>query len=116
MLVDSNGINVWFFERSSIPSDITAEAPNPSGWGTPAARWPATNCSPETYIDHSAIFDTTLCGDWAGGAWATAPNGGGQSCAAQTGVATCDQFVANNGSAFSQAYWEVRYVKVFQTS
>ena len=58
-----------------------------------------------------------------------------QSCATRTGVSTCEAFVQNNGSAFDQACesffphtdhgeeltvggvdWEVRYVKIFQTS
>ena len=58
--VDS-GISVWFFPRNSIPSDLSAGAPQPDGWGTPMAHWPATNCNPSQFFsDHSAIFDTTL--------------------------------------------------------
>ena len=64
--VDS-GISVWFFPRSSIPSDITASTPVPDGWGKPLAHWPSTDCAPATFFkDHVQIFDTTLCGDWAG--------------------------------------------------
>ncbi|KAG8984131.1 hypothetical protein FRB93_006710 [Tulasnella sp. JGI-2019a] len=117
MLWDANGINVWFFNRTSIPKDITSEAPVPTSWGLPTARWPATTCDPNTYVhNHNAIFDTTLCGDWAGGAWATAPNGGGQSCAQSTGAATCAEYVAGNGAAFADAYWTVKSVKVYQSS
>ena len=58
--VDS-GISVWFFPRSAIPSDISAGAPLPDGWGTPMASWPATDCEPSKFFNsHSAIFDTTL--------------------------------------------------------
>ena len=58
--VDS-GISVWFFPRSSIPSDISAGAPNSDNWGTPMAFWPATDCDPSKFFNsHSAIFDTTL--------------------------------------------------------
>ncbi|KAG8851851.1 hypothetical protein FRB96_009035 [Tulasnella sp. 330] len=117
MLWDDNGINVWFFNRTAIPKDITSEAPQPTSWGLPTARWPAATCNPDTFVhNHNAIFDTTLCGDWAGGAWATAPNGGGQSCAASTGAATCAAWVAGNGASFADAYWQVKSVKVFQTS
>ncbi|EIW65027.1 uncharacterized protein TRAVEDRAFT_25981 [Trametes versicolor FP-101664 SS1] len=108
--VDS-GISVWFFPRSSIPSDLSSGAPVPSGWGTPMAHWPSSGCDPSTFFSqHSAIFDTTLCGDWAGNVW---ESGG---CAASTGVSTCEQYVQDNGSAFNDAYWEVNYVKVYQTS
>ncbi|EMD41533.1 glycoside hydrolase family 16 protein [Gelatoporia subvermispora B] len=113
--IDS-GISVFFFPRSSIPSDITAGAPQPGNWGQPMASWPATDCNPSTFFsDHSAIFDTTLCGDWAGNVWTVTNTGGqSQSCAQITGAATCADYVANNGSAFSEAYWEVTSVKIYQ--
>ena len=58
---DNSGIAVYFFPRGSIPSDISAGSPNPSGWGTPMARWPATSCNPSQFFkQHSVIFDTTL--------------------------------------------------------
>ncbi|KAI0638975.1 concanavalin A-like lectin/glucanase domain-containing protein [Trametes polyzona] len=113
--VDS-GISVWFFPRNSIPSDISSGKPLPDGWGTPMAHWPATNCDPAKFFsDHSAIFDTTLCGDWAGSVWNSAGGAGqAQSCATRTGVSTCEDFVRNHGSAFNDAYWEVNYVKIYQ--
>ncbi|KAI0028272.1 concanavalin A-like lectin/glucanase domain-containing protein, partial [Vararia minispora EC-137] len=116
MLWDSNGVSVWFFPRSSIPSDITAGAPIPSSWGTPMAFWSANSCNPSTFFsDHSAIFDTTFCGDWAGQVWNVQNVAGqSQSCAAITGAATCSDYVLNNGAAFSEAYWEVNSVKIYQ--
>ncbi|TBU46576.1 concanavalin A-like lectin/glucanase domain-containing protein [Dichomitus squalens] len=113
--VDS-GISVWFFPRNNIPSDISAGSPTGNSWGTPMAFWPATDCEPSKFFNaHSAIFDTTLCGDWAGNVWndAGAP-GQEQSCATRVGVSTCEEFVQNNGAAFADAYWEVNYVKIFQ--
>jgi len=108
MLWDSTAISVWFFPRSSIPSDITSSAPQPNSWGTPFARWPGTTCDTMSFFgNHSAIFDTTLCGQWAGNVW-------GEGCAASTGVATCADFVANNGAAFADAYWEVASVTIYQ--
>lgn len=57
----NDGISVYFFERNSIPSDITNNAPLPDGWGQPMAFWPASTCSPFQFFNsHSAIFDTTL--------------------------------------------------------
>ncbi|EPQ61123.1 hypothetical protein GLOTRDRAFT_113571 [Gloeophyllum trabeum ATCC 11539] len=114
----TESISVYFFPRSSIPSDIAAGNPDPtsSAWGTPMALWPATSCNMTTFFyDHTAIFDTTLCGDWASGVWNTAGiPGQEQSCAQRTGYATCEQFVRAEGSAFEDAYWEVNYVKVYQ--
>ncbi|THH30175.1 hypothetical protein EUX98_g4019 [Antrodiella citrinella] len=115
---DTDGVSVWFFPRSNIPADITGSQPQPSNWGEPQALWPASGCNPFTFFNsHSAIFDTTLCGDWASGVWsATGVPGQDQSCAQRTGVSTCEEFIRNNGSAMAEAYWEVSYVKIFQTS
>ncbi|WVQ62279.1 uncharacterized protein L199_000418 [Kwoniella botswanensis] len=114
------GITVWFFPRTNIPSDITNDSPEPSGWGTPMAHFPSDNCSPyQFFYDHFNIFDTTLCGDWAGadGVWNYAGYAGqSESCAAQTGYSTCADYVLNQGSAFAEAYWEVSYVKYFNST
>ncbi|KAI0090040.1 concanavalin A-like lectin/glucanase domain-containing protein [Irpex rosettiformis] len=115
---DNDGVSVFFFPRNNIPDDITANAPLPQNWGTPMAFWPSANCDPFKFFNgHSAIFDTTLCGDWASGVWTSSGiPGQEQSCAQRTGVSTCEQFVRQNGGSFSEAYWEVSYVKIFQTS
>ncbi|KAI0761695.1 concanavalin A-like lectin/glucanase domain-containing protein [Trametes elegans] len=117
-LWDEDGIKTWFFPRSSIPSDLSSGAPQPSGWGTPMASFPASSCDPFKYFyQHTAIFDTTLCGDWAGGVWsASGLPGQDQSCAARTGATSCQDFVLNNGASFTEAYWEVKSVKIYQKS
>jgi len=113
---DTSGISIFFFPRSSIPADIQAQAPQPSTWGLAMSRWPAIGCDPfKFFYDHVTIFDTTLCGDWAGGVWASSGiPGQEQSCAARTGYATCQDFVQNSGSAFQEAYWEVISYKRYQ--
>ncbi|ORY23631.1 concanavalin A-like lectin/glucanase domain-containing protein [Naematelia encephala] len=120
MMWAKNGITVWHFPRSSIPDDITNDAPNPDGWGTPMARFPSDDCSPyEFFYDHYNIFDTTLCGDWAGAdsVWNYAGYAGqDQSCASITGYSTCSDYVLNSGSSFSDAYWEIGYVKYFNST
>lgn len=118
MLWDDTGIAVFFFPRQSIPSDITSGNPDPSSWGLPNAKWPSSSCSPfQFFKDHVAIFDTTLCGEWAGSVWSNSGlPGQEQSCAQRTGEASCSTFVLNNGGSFAEAYWEVSYVKLFQNA
>jgi len=113
---DTTGIAVYFFPRGSIPADISDGAPQPDSWGLAQAQWPASSCAPFKFFNnHHAIFDTTLCGDWAGAVWdVTGIPGQGKSCAQITGVSTCEAFVRANGSAMSEAYWEVRSVKIYQ--
>lgn len=103
--LDSSGISVYFWTRSAIPSDITSGSPDPDSWGTPMADWPSTDCTTATYFyEQVAIFDTTLCGDWAGTGWdTTGIPGQDQSCATRTGVSTCASFIQNHGSSFDEA-------------
>jgi hypothetical protein len=105
---ESSGIEVWFFPRNAIPADITSGSPNPSGWGTATAAFGGSGCNIDQYfMNHNIVFDTTFCGDWAGqsSVWA--------SCAQSTGAATCQDYVAANPSAFSNAFWLINSVKVY---
>ncbi|KIJ22234.1 glycoside hydrolase family 16 protein [Paxillus involutus ATCC 200175] len=114
---NSVGIKVWFFQRGSIPADITAGAPQPQNWTTPMAFWANSGACDISamFVDHSTIFDTTLCGDWAEGVWGgTGVPGQSVSCQQQTGFATCAEFVQASGASFSEAYWEVSSVKIYQ--
>jgi len=113
---DTTGVAIYFFSRGSVPADISAGAPEPDSWGQALARWPAASCAPfQFFYNHSAIFDTTLCGDWAGAVWDdTGIPGQDQSCAQRTGFSTCQAFVQASGSAMSEAYWEVKSVQIYQ--
>ncbi|KAG9314549.1 concanavalin A-like lectin/glucanase domain-containing protein [Chiua virens] len=132
--VNSVGIKVWYFQRGSIPNDITAGAPQPQNWPTPMGFWPnSTDCNiGNMFKAHSAIFDTTLCGDWAGSAWGgTGVPGQSVSCQAQTGFATCTEFIQQSGASFNDACesssfsshlalsgprvdWEIKSVAIYQ--
>ncbi|KAF9072717.1 glycoside hydrolase family 16 protein [Rhodocollybia butyracea] len=117
--LDDTGVSIHFWPSAQVPSDILAGTPQPSSWGAPFAAWPASTCDPSTFFyNQSAIFDTTLCGDWAGSAWnSTGVPGQEQSCAQRTGYSTCESFVMAEGSAFSQACmfnWEVKSVNIYQ--
>ncbi|KAF8311360.1 glycoside hydrolase family 16 protein, partial [Clavulina sp. PMI_390] len=117
MKLDSTGISVWFFPRGGIPFDIFTNQPQPSGWGTPAANFPASTCDPsEFFQNHVVVFDTTLCGTWAGssGSWTGLTLGQSESCALSTGYDTCEEYVRAEGAAFADAYWEIKSVKVYQ--
>lgn len=119
MVWDKAGINVYWFPRSSIPADITADQPVPSTWGEPMANFPSASCDPYKYFyDNFNIFDTTLCGDWAGGVWNYADSGAGQSqsCASSTGYSSCAAYVLAEGSKFTEAYWEIKSVKYFNST
>ncbi|MCJ1473027.1 hypothetical protein MMC13_001676 [Lambiella insularis] len=119
-LWDASVIQIWYWEHSQVPADVTAGAPDPSGWGTPAADF--SGCAFDTYFKNmnivsglsgarrlgfsSLIFDTTFCGSWAGNVWA-------QSYCA-TADASCQDYVARNPQVYADGYWLVNSVKVYQ--
>lgn len=99
----SSGINIWFFARDSIPSDITNNSPNPSGWHTPDASFPFTSCPSSHFYNHQIVLDNTFCGDWAGNVF------GQSGCSG-----SCNNFVQYNPSAFTEAYWAINSFKTYQ--
>lgn len=57
----SDGITVWSFPRGSVPADLDARNPQPDGWGTPSARFPASSCDPSKYFSaQSIVLNTAL--------------------------------------------------------
>lgn len=100
-------IAVWFFARGSLPSDIASDSPNPGNWGTPTTLFSGSGCDiNEHFANHNIVFDTTFCGDWAGNVWDS-----NSQCASL--ASTCTDYVSQNPSAFSDAYWLINSVKVY---
>jgi len=100
----SSGISAWFWNRTSIPSDVSSGNPNPANWGKPYALFEfGQYCSSNHFANHAIVFDLTFCGDWAG-------NNFGTDC---PGKGACNTYVQNNPSAFAEAYWNINYLKVW---
>ena len=65
-LWDSSGLQLWFFERDSIPRDIQNGQPDPSFWPTPVAFWSSLGCDfPSDLQNHHLVINTALGGGWA---------------------------------------------------
>ncbi|RDL31760.1 uncharacterized protein BP5553_09162 [Venustampulla echinocandica] len=103
----SSHIRVWFFRRNNIPSDIVNGRPDPSDWGMPQANFQGDCKIDRHFKDHSIIFDTTFCGDWAGNTW-----NADDTCSDQ--ASTCSGYVAANPRAFRDAYWSINSVEVYK--
>ncbi|KAJ7668207.1 glycoside hydrolase family 16 protein [Mycena rosella] len=104
----SDFIYVWFWARgdSSVPSDVAAggSTVDTQFWGTPSAAFPDTSCDIGAFVAHNIIINLTFCGAWAGDASVYASSG----C-----PSTCDDFVNNNPSAFSDAFFEFNAINVY---
>ncbi|MCJ1457865.1 hypothetical protein MMC28_008234 [Mycoblastus sanguinarius] len=107
----SNAINIWFFTRSSVPNGITGASPDPSTWGAATVSFQGgSGCTIDDHFNNNNIvFDTTFCGDWAGQVW-------GQDSTCSSKALTCQDYVQNNPSAFTEAYWTINSLKVYSNS
>ncbi|KAJ7593859.1 glycoside hydrolase family 16 protein [Mycena floridula] len=113
-----DGVSVWFWSRDSatVPKGVRQHDIKLStdDWDTPNAQFPTTSCDHDSHFNnHSIVINLTFCGDWAGNAFASS------GCAAQTTTGnpqSCNDFVDNNPGAFSQAYWEINSLRIYELS
>jgi hypothetical protein len=107
----SDFIKVWFWASANIPTDIKNNTPDPTTWPEPVSFFiNGQGCTIDDHFqNHQVVFDTTFCGDWAGStdSWNSYP-----TCKAAAG--SCQDYVANNPTAFQNSYWDVSSVRVFQ--
>ncbi|KAL8832116.1 MAG: hypothetical protein Q9170_005013 [Blastenia crenularia] len=103
-------INIWFWPRGQVPTDALGPNPRPSAWGATTASFiGGDNCNiDQHFMNNNLIFDTTFCGDWAGGVW-----GQDSTCSALAG--SCQAYVQNNPAAFADAYWTVNSLRVYKS-
>jgi hypothetical protein len=103
------GIRAWFFRRDSIPADVGAGRPDPSGWGTAFADFPSTKCDIGSHFrNQSIIANIDLCGELAA-----------QKQYYDTMYhcpGTCTDFVAKHPGSFVEAFWEFRSFSVYQAN
>ncbi|KZT60282.1 glycoside hydrolase family 16 protein [Calocera cornea HHB12733] len=103
----ASSISVWFWPRNSatVPAAVKAGARTVSTktFGTPDSTFVSSQCDFGTHFEpHNIIFDLTLCGDWAG-------NNYPSSC-----PSTCVDYVNNNPQAFSEAYWDIAGLRIYE--
>jgi len=106
----SQHISIWFWARNnlSVPEDVKRGdiQVNPTKWGVPTAYFPNTDCDLNKFFSaNNLIINLTLCGDWAGTAYA------GTGC-----PSTCTDYVNNNPAAFIDAYFDFAAARIYQPS
>jgi hypothetical protein len=91
-------------QRTSIPSDLVSESPDPTQWPTPTAAFPASGCNPRTFFNpQNMILNIDICGAWAGNTDVYGSTGCSGNCTSLVGTA----------SNYDNAYWEIGYVKTY---
>ncbi|EST07844.1 Glycoside hydrolase, family 16 [Kalmanozyma brasiliensis GHG001] len=93
------------------PSAFFANVANSSASATALATGAEPVCQMQNFFgDHEIIINLSLCGDWAGETF------GYSGCAAANGNVSCDNFVRNNPSQFTDARWEIDYMRVYDNA
>jgi hypothetical protein len=75
------------------------------------------SCSIKDHFkDLSIIINTNVCGSWPEGTWSQDMSYAGQSgsAAQKTGYSSCQDYAANQGSAFNGQHWQINSIKVYQ--
>lgn len=107
----SEAIKIWFFPRSGIPADVSGPSPSPSGWVTSSAVFASTEDQLDSHFcELRIILNIDFCGDWAGNSevWEADP--------ASSYVPTYNGLVENSPESFTEAYWAVNSLKVWNPS
>ncbi|KAI8579714.1 hypothetical protein K450DRAFT_209938 [Umbelopsis ramanniana AG] len=99
----TKGIKIWNFPRTGIPSDIQSGDPDPTSWPTPQADFPfGANCPSTNFKNQYIILNTDFCG-WGNQTFTS--NGCGSSC---------QPYVANHPGNFSDAFFTINDIKVYE--
>ena len=107
----SDAITIWFFPRNGIPTDITTGRPNPQLWGVPLSKF-VPNCRlDDSFVNQNIVMNIDFCGDYAADPFFYNQY---PTCTSQ--AASCNDFVKNNPGAFTETYWRINQLKVYQIS
>ncbi|KAI0314130.1 glycoside hydrolase family 16 protein [Amylostereum chailletii] len=101
-------IKVWFWPRNSVDAPACVlegdDNVNTDSWGTSFAYFPNTSCDIASHFNAAnIIINLTFCGNWAG-----------QSYSNDGCPGNCTDYVSNNPSAFTDAYFELASIRVYQ--
>ena len=117
----SEHIKIWFFPRGTAPPSLDPSSsmyngyldanPDPDTFGTPLANFQGSCEIDAKFKNMNIVFDTTFCGDYAGAVY------GSSGCPMDAGAdphQSCKAFVANNPFEFTEAYWLINSLRVYQ--
>lgn len=112
----SNFVKLWTWHHDDVPFDLVASngtaasTPDPSLWSTPGLFSGGSDCDvARTFANQSIIMNIALCGDAVvGEEWVKS------GCARETGYNSCERYVAANPDDFTDVWFGVRSVKVYQ--
>ncbi|KAI0314819.1 glycoside hydrolase family 16 protein [Amylostereum chailletii] len=103
VLRDDRGILIWSFQRSAVPADIVAGAPDPNLWSSPRAYFSSQTCDIDEHVQpQTIVLNTDVMGDFA------------QSGLQDSGCSTDVAGVVADGTNYANATWIVNYISLWE--
>ncbi|EGX95212.1 GPI anchored endo-1,3(4)-beta-glucanase, putative [Cordyceps militaris CM01] len=114
----SDFIKVYTWPIGAAPSNIGADKPDTSSWGTPSVQLKKPSCDTETaFSDQKLLFTLPFCGNPPGNPqfWSALAADGksGPTCETVTGAPTCIDYVAENPQAFKNFFFQIKDIRIF---
>ncbi|KAK3051804.1 hypothetical protein LTR09_007104 [Extremus antarcticus] len=97
---------------NAIGGGVSEGVPVVEEFGLPAANFQGSCILDGHFFNMSLVFNIDFCGQYAGNVWQA---NGCPMLNPEDGWASCNMFVANSPQSFVESYWEVNYLKIFQT-
>ncbi|KAJ4300829.1 hypothetical protein N0V90_002917 [Kalmusia sp. IMI 367209] len=128
MQVDGAQMRAWYFPRAQVPADLQERGtPNPDGWANPIMNFAATNCDLKSaFTNMNIIININFCGGYTTSGWQGYADGTYNNCAASTGYGAgdssgaqapyCEAFVREHPEAFTETYFLINSVRMFERS
>ncbi|KAL3707176.1 hypothetical protein TMatcc_005153 [Talaromyces marneffei ATCC 18224] len=118
--LDKDDLAVWMFPRMEVPDDIVKGTElTLNNWGKSLLHFKShTGCrAMDQWRNQTIIFNIDFCGENASGSnWnQPASSSSSQSCADSTSFSSCEAYVAANPQAFSNSYFLINSVRVYQS-
>lgn len=113
LYLEAQRARVWFWPNAQVPADARSDSPSPNGWAAASvvADFQTANggCDvASNFHTQSVIINIDFCGSGVGQEWWDS----NADCV--RAAPTCEEYVAENPAAFSEAYWLINSVKLFQ--
>ncbi|ESK91847.1 glycoside hydrolase family 16 protein [Moniliophthora roreri MCA 2997] len=102
--IDPAGIFIWFWSRGTAPASISKSKAivDISDWGQASASYLNDTCEVKKHFGpQKLVLDINICAHWAGTSFESLCPG------------DCNAYVTGDGKNYTNAYWEISYIRVF---
>uniref|UniRef100_A0A8H7NEI5 GH16 domain-containing protein n=1 Tax=Bionectria ochroleuca TaxID=29856 RepID=A0A8H7NEI5_BIOOC len=108
----SDSIKLYSWSTGNAPANVNSDSPDTDTWGQPNVYLKNSMCNVDGHFSNQKlVINLDFCGEPAGfdSEWS-------KSCKAKTNTATCIDYISQNPSAFVNAFFQIKDIRVFGTN